>query len=232
MKLPPVHDIARLLCRKHEDTVQRLVQYFTEGGGGFNYSHSQRAARHIFEGTIPIEIGVDACHYLRPKAARKPNAEVLEGVGVAGRGRKVRTHVVKARNIGVRRDLLIPIAPTFLFVEDEFPSLFWLQPRRYHALDRDQLALVASVFQRGYLTDDFEHVGLEMLDLSVPDGCQDRGHRTFRLGDLDLRSEGEVDSALNRFALAFDEVSAMGIKKRARRPRNARDGAVDDMFGG
>lgn len=213
-KLPPLHDIIRLLRHSHSEMVEALEQY-SQDVGGFNYSAAQRMAGNAFSGAVPLGALLARCEQLSPKAARKPNAEVLRLVRSAGQGREVRPYAVAPRVLRFRSDIEIKISPTFGFVEGGAASIYWLQPRKAFALNLEQLGILVSVIRFAYLVEDFEGVGLELLDLSVPVGLAKRSSTTYRLGDLPLLSASAINDMFTRFLVAFDEAK---MPARPRRP--------------
>jgi hypothetical protein len=203
-KLPPLHDIIRLLRPTVSEMVDALERY-SQDVGGFNYGYAHRGAALAFSQAVPISDLLVGCSRLKPKAARKPNSEVLRAVYASGMNRSVRTYGVRAKTIRIRRDVEVRVCPTFAFVENEVASLFCLQPRKLFALNLQQLGFYISVFHAAYLIDDFQDVGLELLDLSVPQGLSDRVPTTYRLGDLPVVERRDIEQQFAAFLSAFDQ---------------------------
>jgi hypothetical protein len=217
-KVPAVQDIVRIIRPSHDETVLALKKYLEGGGGSFNYQASADLARKTFQQEFSLPEVAAACQALRHPVARVQNAEVLGYVWRHGTNRSVRTYEVAPKVIGIRSDVSVRVAPTFAFVEDGVPSLFWLQPRKRFALSIRQLGLLGSLIRKTYLVDDFANVGLEFLDLSVGSGNQ-RQCAAHRLEELPTLSDDEVAHCLDRFLCAYDAIPESDAKKQDRPPR-------------
>jgi hypothetical protein len=228
LRIPPIQDIARLLRPSHADTVVALRDYY-DGSGIFNYKIAQKIARHILSHAIPLKDGLKACEAHWHAGARVQNGQVICALWEAGNNRIISPYEVAPKIIGIRRDLQIRVAPTFGFVERGSASLFWLQPRRRFALSLNQLGFLASVIRRTYLVDDFAEVGLEVFDLSVPEGQADRVPTRYSLADLPALPNAEVQDCLIRFVLAYEALVQSGVTRKVRKPAK-RDPRPPDLL--
>jgi hypothetical protein len=222
LSVPPLQDISRIIAPTDRETTAALIEYYDSEAGVFNYSLSQKIARYVFAHETTLDMAYQACAKERTETGRTQNREVLELVWQAGSARKLTPYDVKPKVFSIRKDLQIKVSPAFYFVENRKANVFWLQPRRRYALNDVQLGLLASILKLTYLVDDFESVGLELLDLSVPEGEKSRGSRTFQLDTLPMIPLSEVETLLQSFARAFDAVTAAGVQRKKRRQKHLR----------
>ena len=219
LQIPPAQDIARIVCPTLPETERRLTEYYMASTGVFNYSLAQNLSPIVFAHSVPLDQALKACEQQRTDIGAKQNAEVLRLIWDAGESRTVRAYDLRPKVFRIRKDIEIKVAPPFYFVEHDQAHVFWLQPRKTHALSDLQLGLLASIIRHTFLVDDFENVGFEVLDLSVFPGTKYRAARTFRLDSLVLVSDSEVHTLLQQFATAFDRVRARGVEHRKRPPK-------------
>jgi hypothetical protein len=232
LRIPSVQDIARIVRPTSQETVLALKQFHETKGGFWNYRTSQAYARLVFDQTLGLTIAQDICAARPSKAERAQNCEVLTEVHHAGRGRKIFSYEVRGKSTDIRRDMRINVRPTFAYVENSVPKIFWLQPRRHFALSIVQLGFLASLVRKVYLVDDFEKVQLEIFDLSVPEGSKDRRVTLYRSSDLPEFSDAEIDQFLSVFAEAHDVLIRTGFSVPQRRaPTSERPAPGPDMFG-
>lgn len=228
LNIPSVQDVSRIIGPSDSETVDALIKYYDGTAGNFNYSLSQKIARFVFTHQTTQEMYLQACVRERSKAGRAQNAEVLNFVWHAGAVRKSTSYELKPKVFPIRQDIQIKVNPAFYFVENRKANIFWLQPRRRFALNDTQLGLLASIIRMSYLVDDFQEVGLNLLDLSVPEGSTEREMKMFQLDSLPLVSIAETEALLQRFARAYDTVCASGLQRKQPKPKQP--DADHDLF--
>jgi len=229
LNIPPIQDISRIVGATDKETLAALIKYYSADAGSFNYSLSQKISRFVFARETTLDMAYQACARERTEAGRNQNQEVLKLVWDAGSERRIRSYEVAPKVFSIRQDLQIKVSPSFYFVENNRANVFWLQPRRHFALNNTQLGLLASILRMTFLIDDFQDVGLELLDLSVTEGNKERQMRTLPLDSFPLLQLSEVEVLLQRFARAYDTVTVMGIQRKKRKPRRPQAGP--DLFG-
>lgn len=216
LPIPAAQDIVRIVASTEEETERQVVEYFLRGGGAFNYSLSQKLAPHAYAHSINLEHALRACRHQRTAAGAKHNSRVVELVWEAGAGREIVSHDLRPKVIRIRRDMQVRVAPAFYYVEGGVTRLFWLQPRTNYSLSLSKMGLLAALVREVFLVDDFEGVGFEILDLSVFPGTNVRRSRLIRQEDMPFISKEDLNSALQRFANAFERVRARGIERKRR----------------
>ncbi len=229
LKLPAVQDIARLIGVNDDDTEQRLHAYYTaQTIAGFNYGAAQRLCRYAFAHMMPLTSILEGCKSGGPVGVRS-NADVLRLVWDATTNRSVVTYGLKPKMLALRRDLVTVVAPPFYFVEDGKAYVYWLQPRKGHALSLGELSLLASMVKATFLVDDFQNVGFEVCDLSA-NSEGDREARTYHLESFQIVPEAEIAEKLQGFARAYDKLVARGVRRPKRPPkqRPTEPGLFDD----
>lgn len=218
LTVPAAQDIVRIIGPTDLATKQNLHSFYVDPSGGFfSYRVAQTLCRHAFGHTVPIEQILAGVTRVRNKQGFMSNVEVLNLLWDLSKGRRVLTQELPVKRLSLRNDLSMRVAPPFLFVENNRPSVFWFQPRKTHCLSFAETAFLASLIKATYLIDDYEGVGFEICDLGAPDGKK-REPRIYTLNDFDLLPEGEVQERLQRFARAYDALKAEGITQKKRKP--------------
>jgi len=214
--LPPLHDLVRAYEPTLDGTVRRLLDYYDQPPGGFNYNPSRRIARAAFS---------QAVTQARVRAA-------VSNQGVPA-GRAINCYPLSHGRFAFRRDLSIRVPADFLFVERRTPHVFWFQPRRSFALSELGLGVIASVFRMTFLIDDLASAGIELLDLSAPNGT--RLHVQYTLETLPTLSDAEVTAVLQQLAQAYDAICVMQrdwvAEQRARRAKRPSPPMEPGLFG-
>jgi len=231
--LPPLHDLVRAYEPTLDGTVRRLLDYYDQPPGGFNYNPSRRIARAAFSQAVTQARVRAAVSNQGVPAGRKQNAEVAEHIWDAGEGRAINCYPLSHGRFAFRRDLSIRVPADFLFVERRTPHVFWFQPRRSFALSELGLGVIASVFRMTFLIDDLASAGIELLDLSAPNGT--RLHVQYTLETLPTLSDAEVTAVLQQLAQAYDAICVMQrdwvAEQRARRAKRPSPPMEPGLFG-
>ncbi len=206
--LPPCHDLVRLIRPTQPATKDALLEHLIRSPGFFSYELARRVSPRAFAGGLSLSALKQACDTIANTVGRKSNWEAVQAVQLSGAGRNVQCHPMQHGRLKVRKDLSVRVAADFYFVENGKVRVFWLQPRRCYALDFGQLALFGALIRMTLLTGDFENAGLELLDISAPDG-KVRENRTFTLDDLPHIEDRTVEEGIARVVAAYDEIMDM-----------------------
>ena len=217
LRLPSAQDVVRLIRPTLGETVEATKAYY-EQQPAWSYGPARAVAKPVFSGEISLETAVEGCKTRGNPLGRKSNAEVAAHVWHAAQGRSFLCYELSRRPFAIRKDLSFWVDPLFFFVEGGRVRIFWLQPRRHYAPTIEGLGTLA-VIVRMTFSDEFDDFELELLDLSVPDGTEERVPRTFGFGNLPVLSEEQVQIALERFAQAYDTVRKTGVRRPTRRGR-------------
>ena len=234
LTVPAAQDIVRIIGPTDLETEQNLLSYYTDPSGGFfSYRAAHGLSRFAFSHTLPLAQILAGCEGMRNKQGVVCNSEVLSLIWELAKKRSViSSYELPIKRLPLRRDLSVKVAPPFAFVEHDKASVFWLQPRKWHALSVGEMAFLASILKATYLVDDYEGVGFEICDLSaIASLSGKRVPRTYTLDDFDLLPEAEVQERLQRFARAFDALSARGVEQK-KRPGKRPDTGPDLLDGG
>lgn len=229
-KLPPVHDIVRLVTPSSiEHTAEAVRLHVNRGPTAFNYEPVRAIAAQARIRALPKSQFLSACMSSRNAKGRIQNAEVAGLVWDVGDRVESRVFTPEGRSFAIRADLSIRFQPDAFFIEGGRVVFFWLQPRRGFALSPYQLRIVATVLRRLYIVGDFEGAELEILDCRAIEG--ERVATRYRLADLDEVTQEELDAYFQVFADAWDNVVAAyqprPSKRRQLRPDPNQDGLFD-----
>jgi hypothetical protein len=186
-------------------------------------------ARPVYSGELSLQAATERCRTGGNPLGRRSNAEVAEHIWAAAQGRSFQCHPLTPRPFGIRSDLSILIDPLFFFVEAGLVKVFWLQPRRQFSPTLEGLGTLGAMIRMTF-ADEFEAFDLELLDLSVPDGEEQRVRRVYRFAALPLLADAAVTAALQRFADAYDKVREMGVTRPASRRRRPDDRPEQPLF--
>lgn len=227
--LPPLHDLLRAYDTTIDGTVRRLLDYYERRPGSFTYNPARRNAAPAFaHGVVQPQVRAAVTSYGSP-AGRKQNLEVVDHIWDAGEGRTMSCYPIRHGLFPIRHDLAIRVPADFLFVEDRTPNIFWVQPRRGFALTELGLGALASIFRMTFLVDDLAGAGIELLDVSAPQGV--RLHVRHTLATLPSLSDADVTAVVQQLVQAYDEVCAMERDWEARRATRAAPTAEPGLFG-
>ena len=208
--LPACHDLVRFIRPTQPATKDALLGHFMRPPGFFSYEVARRVSPRAFEGELSSSALKQACDTISNAVGRKSNWEAVQAVQKSGSGRNVQCYPMHDVRLKVRKDLSIRVAVDFYFVENGRVQAFWLQPRRGYVLNFEQLGLFGALIRMTLLTGDFEDAGLELLDISAPDG-KVRQSRTFTLDDLPYVEDRVVEEGIARVVAAYDEIVEMDI---------------------
>ncbi|WP_165323547.1 hypothetical protein [Rhizorhabdus phycosphaerae] len=177
------------------------------------------------------EAAIKACGQRGHEAGRVFNEQVGGLIwDVANERGKFICHPITPRFLNLRADIAIKVDPQFLFVDGGRPFFFYLQPRKGHVPNGSGLQVIASAIHSLFAVDEAENAGLLLLDLSQPEGCQDRAVAAYDFDELPPLPSSEMERFFQRFVDAYDIVSKEGVIRKARRPRPEADKG-EDLFG-
>lgn len=206
-RLPSLPDLVRAHAPTEQETVQRLLDYFARPAASFSYQPSRTVAAPAFAHSVVRPQIQAAMMKSGSPSGRKQNREVADLLWDAGEGRSVSCYPMRDGQFMIRRDLSIRVPADFLFVEDRTPNVFWFQPRRTFALTQLGLGVIGSILRMTFLVDDLSSAGIEIVDLSAPNGA--RNTVSYRLKDLPIISDAEVNRVMQQVAAAYDTICAM-----------------------
>lgn len=230
LRLPAFHDIARLIGRDANETEAKLYEYYANPYGAFfNYRCARSLARYAFGHMAPLQQIIDGCRRERTQQGRSCNEEVVKLLWEITDGRAVRTYELAPKVLSIRRDLQIRVSLPFYFVENQKASAFWLQPRKFYALNLGELGLLASIVKLAVLVDDFRELDFEVCDMSAPAAGQGRRPTIYGLDSFNVLSEAETKEKLQLLAIAYDRLVAKGVQRTQRTPKHP-PASGPDMF--
>ena len=122
--------------------------------------------------------------------------------------------------IGPNLSVRVPIEG--YLVEHRAPSFLWMQPRKTFNPNQEQLSLIATCIRHVYSVDDFETVGLQILDFSALEDGGDRVLEAYGYDDLELLSRTELSHLLTKFAEAYRALVESGYRKPVRPTKEKR----------
>jgi hypothetical protein len=220
LRLPAFHDIARLIGRDVDETEAKLYEYYVNPYGSFfNYRCARTLSPYAFGRKLPLQQILDGCKRERTEQGKSCNSEVIRLLWDMTKGRSVQTYELAPRFLAIRYDLNIRVALPFYFVEDGKACAFWLQPRKFYALNVGELALLASMVKLAVLVNDFRNVDFELCDMSAPAAGKDRKPTIYRLDSFNILSEAETREKLQILAVAYDRLVARGVQRSQRTPK-------------
>lgn len=229
LRIPYVQDVARLTRPTVEETIVELIKHY-QGSPVFNYQTVCKICRPLFSGNLTLNAAIQACMTRGSPLGRKFNADVAAYVWESSQDRNTMCFDVSPRDYAIRSDIRIGVAPLFYFVENGKVYFYWLQPRRGHNLNKEQLGVLGSIIKSTFIVDDFEQADIEILDLSAPPGSRERTVQIHTLSNLPILAPDALEAKLSIFAQAYDAVCKMEIKQ-PERPQKKPDDRQPGLFG-
>jgi len=231
LPIPPLQDVVRLTGHDVDTTAANFRKYLRGQSPGWSYDPSKRLAKAVFASEMTRLAAVAACGQRGHVLGRPYNAQVGGLIWDAAQDRgHFMCHDLAARYLHLRSDMAIKVNPSFFFVEGGRPILFYLQPRSGHVPSKDGLRVIASAIHSLYAVDEWANAELLLLDLSKPEGCNERAVIPYSFADLPPLPTAETEKFFQRFVDAYDLLTLQGIERATRRPRPPKDRGAD-MFG-
>lgn len=224
LPIPPLQDVVRLTGSSVDVTAANFRKYLRSQGPAWSYDPCKRLSRAVFSAEMPRMAAVTACGRIGHVLGRSFNATVGGLIWDAAKDRgQFLCHELTARHLHLRADIAIKVNPSFFFVEGGRPVLFYLQPRSGHVPSKDGLRVIASAIHSLYAIDEWTNADMLLLDLSKPEGCNERAVAPYSFADLPPLPTAELERFFQRFVDAYDLLTLEGVKRAPRRPRPSKD---------
>lgn len=149
-------------------------------------------------------------------AGYKQNAETVAMLCQWAKGRNFSFYENKREFLRIRHDIKMLVPINGVIVENRYASFLWMQPRKGFSPTQNQMSFIASCIKTVYGTDDYENLGLTILDFSPIDNGADRMLRTYGYDNLTLFQEYEISQLLSDFADAYQTLVDAGYQRPSR----------------
>lgn len=230
LRPPPLHDLVRFERANEALTAAALRDGYYGNGGLFNYNLARAIARALLSGGLTLTAALEACRRIRSEIGREANEEVIRLLCQTYIGHLYLCHKWPRRKVPFRQDMSVSFDARFYLVADGRPIVFFIQPRRAQGPSFAEFGCMAGIVKRVLFKDDFDGADLEIFDGSVPYGATARAARRYRLKDLIVPSDEEVDARIQKFVKAFDILRESGFKPPARPARKTPPATHPDFW--
>ena len=170
-------------------------------------------------------------HKIGSPAGHKQNAEVVKLLCDWSSARSFNFYGLSTDFLQIGKKLAVPVPIEGYLLEEGSASFLWMQPRKSFNPNRAQLSMIGTCIKDVYGSDDFEKVGLSILDFSAPAKGEARVLSVYGYEDLDLLSRAELSDLLTAFATAYHSLVKAGYSKPVRPTKEKRpDERQRDLF--
>jgi hypothetical protein len=228
---PPVPELARADTSSLQSAIRWFTDYFNRGGAPFNYRCSNKSVRAAYKGLHNLRILRNAAQLEHTEMGKHANDEVIQYAAPLAFGRNTQVIDLSPRRFGFGIDKQAAYRIPFFFIEDAVVNAYFLQPRKQAGLNERQMGFVASIVQKYLLEQEFygERYNVEFVDVGICPGTSVRRVVKYKLDDLTLWSQSEIEDKLTVISEALDIVGASDAVKR--KPRaNPRSDAEMPLF--
>lgn len=224
LPIPPVPELARAEGINRDEMISYWIRYYEAVNVPWNYLTSTRAVKQGYKGLHNLDALISACSREKTKQGCSSNQEVIKLVGPLSFGRSTQVFDLPRRQFPFGRNLLSGYRVPFFFVENGTVKLFYLQPRKTFALNRDQLGMVATIHKTFLLDTEFygAKADVEYVDVSADPLTNVRALRHYSLESLELWPTSRLQDRLSLISETLEYVRNSGIvrprKRVIRRP--------------
>lgn len=231
LPIPSIQDIASVVLGEDRNVDRALLEYYERGGGNFNYNPARNIGIKYLKGGLKTEVAVASCYKIGSPAGHEQNAEVGKLLCHWASGRSFNFYGLSKDFLQIGQKLAVPVPIEGYLVEEGSASFLWMQPRKSFNPNQAQLSMIGTCIKDVYGSDDFEEVGLSILDFSAPVKGEDRVLTVYGYEDLDLLSRAELSELLTAFATAYHSLVKAGYSKPVRPTKEKRpDERQRDLF--
>ncbi|HEY0836798.1 MAG TPA: hypothetical protein VGE72_23005 [Azospirillum sp.] len=229
LPLPSLMDAVRLLRNDVDEAAFAYREWLkAKDDINFSYGPSLRTVKPVFAG-IELAMALKSLEKC-PEKWRKANAEVIGLVCAEAdkrkheNGKPLTCLDTPCRKFVVRPDIRFSVRPSVLYVLKKKAEVLWVQPRKKHGLNHNQIATLMAIANHTFIPEDLpeDAADIEFLDLSV-DETERRAVATYRLSDFKLPDIAAIERHFDIFAKGYDQVCTEGFeihKKPRKRPED------------
>ncbi len=231
LPVPSIQDIAAIVLGNEADVERALRDYYERGGATFSYEPARKIGTKFLGGGLKAELAVGACFKIGSPSGHKQNAEVVRLLCDWAAGREFRFYGIRTDFLPIGPRFAIPVPIQGYLVEKGAASFLWMQPRKGFNPNSAQLSMIATCIRDVYGREDFEKVGLTILDFAASMNDSERSLNVFGFEDFELLSRAELSELLGIFAAAYRSLVQVGYTKPTRPSREKRpDERQSDFF--
>jgi hypothetical protein len=216
---PPVPDLARVKGETVDDAILWLTEYYEENGCPWNYRTGTKSIKAAYKGLHRLDLLLASTAREKTKQGRLSNSEIITAGAPLAFERATQVFDLPARKFAFGRNRASAYRVPFFFVEDRVVRLYFLQPRKEHGPNFDQLGMIAKIHQKYLL--DIEFFGqvsdVEYVDLGVLEKNGPRVVRSYSLEALDIWSDQRLADRLSLISEALDKIEERGEVRSRRR---------------
>ena len=222
LPVPSIQDIACIVLGGDSDVERALREYYERGGSTFNYNPARTIGTKFLNGGLKSDLAIESCFKIGSPSGHKQNADVVRLLCDWCSGRDFSFYGLKTDFLPIGQKFVVPVPIQGYLVEKGSASFLWMQPRKGFNPNHHQLSMIATCIREVYGREDFENVGLTVLDFSAPPKSSERALAVFGYEDFELLSRAELSGLLTIFATAYRSLLEAGYTKPARPSREKR----------
>lgn len=220
--VPPVPDLARAAGATVEEMLAWWLTYYDRDPVPWNYVRGTKIVRSSYDGLHELRLLLAGCEAEKIEQGRKSNSDVVTLAAPLAFGRRTQVFDLPRRQFPFGRDIRAGYRVPFFFVENGVVKLYHLQPRKGASVTFDQMGMVATIYKRFILDQEFygQTCDVEIVDLAADPESEERVVNRYSLAELELWPEQRLQDRLTLIAESLDRVWNSGlIKLRERRGR-------------
>jgi hypothetical protein len=216
---PPVPDLARVEGDTVDQVVEWLTEFFEAEGCPWNYRSGTKAIKAGYKGLHRLDLLLAGCQKEKTKQGKISNSEIVRLGAPLSFGRATQVFDLPPRKFAFGRDRKAAYRIPFFFVEDGVIKLYYVQPRKKHGPNLDQMCMIATIHKRYLLDTEFfgQRTDVEYVNLSVLEEKGPRVCRKYTLGRLDLWSDARLADRLTLISEALDKIEKNELVTSRRR---------------
>ena len=222
--VPPVPELARAGGSTVEEMVSWWLVYYDSEPVRWNYLCGTKVVRKSYSGLHNLRLLLAGCEAEKIDQGRRSNAEIVTLAAPRAFGRQTQVFDLPRRQFPFGRDIRSGYRIPFFFVESGVVKLYHLQPRKGASVTRDQMGMIATIYKRFILDQEFygQKSDVEIVDLAVDPRTKERVVNAYSLSALEVWSEERLQDRLTMVAESLDRVWNSGLirpgDRRGRRP--------------
>jgi hypothetical protein len=217
---PPVPDLACVAGESVPEAVEWLTNYYEGEGCPWNYRTGTRSIKASYKGLHRLDLLLAACSQEKTQQGRISNGDIVRLAAPLAFGRVTQVFDLPPRRFAFGRRRSAAYRIPFFFVEGGIVKLYYVQPRKEHGPNYDQLGMIAKIHKRYLLDTEFfgQLADVEYVTLGAEERKGPRVVRSYTLDSVDIWSDERLADRLTLISEALDRMEERGTVRSRRRP--------------